>query len=134
MNAPLVLIVEANAHVRCALVTVLRGAGYRTLEATSVDAARGVLDAVIPQVVLVDHGGPGQAGPELISWLRHAPCPRTQAVPVVGMSGPEPEGQALLAAGASRLLRKPFGPRALTDALVQLLPRYEVHPGAHTSP
>jgi CheY-like chemotaxis protein len=116
MAAPLVLIVEDNAQVRAALATVLRGAGYRTLEVPSAEA-RGLLHFAAPQVVLVDHGGSGQAGPELIRWLRRDGSPGVKSLPVVGLSGSGLEATALLGAGASRLLHKPFGTRALIAAV-----------------
>ena len=127
MHAPLVLIVEADALVRRGLVEALRSAGYRTLEAAGDETARGVLGCVIPHAVLVDHG-PGELGVRLVAWLREARSALPGALPVVGMAGSEPEAEALLSAGVSRLLRKPFGPRALTGALERALSRGEARP------
>jgi DNA-binding response OmpR family regulator len=130
MKLPLVLIVEADSNVRHVLVDVLRSAGYRTLEAADEETARGVLGCVVPDVVLVDHAS-GDASARLlrlISWVRDARSSYAGTLHVVGMAGSEPEAEALLAAGATRLLRKPFGPRALTEAIAQVLARCEVRP------
>jgi DNA-binding response OmpR family regulator len=122
MKAPVVLIVEADSNVRHALVDALRSAGHRTLEAAGEETARAVLGCVIPHLVLVEHG-PAQAGVRLISWLREARSSSAAPLPVVGMAGSEPEAEALLAAGATRVLRKPFGPEALTGAVARVLSR-----------
>lgn len=127
MAAPLVLIVDPNAQVQCALARALREAGYRILEATTVDSACAMLETVAPRLVLVDGDG-RPTGAELIRWVRRSGRLATQELPVIGLSGSDREGQELLGAGASRVLRKPLGHQALVHAVGEALPRAEAGP------
>jgi two-component system cell cycle sensor histidine kinase/response regulator CckA len=110
-----VLVVEDDAAVRVLTARMLDRAGYRVLEATSVDDATGVLGGSDVDVILTDLVMPGGSG-RLLAELVDAP-------PLVYMSG---YTEAAVSAGelaveAARFVEKPFTSETLVDAVEDAL-------------
>jgi PAS domain S-box-containing protein len=112
-----VLLVDDEEDVRELAAESLRGEGYRVLEAASAEAALRLLGARLPVDVLVtDVGMPGPMdGLGLLAAVRQD-RPGLPAVVVTGHAG----GQAV---GGAVLLRKPYKPAALIEALRRLRER-----------
>jgi DNA-binding response OmpR family regulator len=72
-QAPCILIVEADIHVRHALAEYLRECGFRVLQAFNTDEARTLLarGRFAIDVVLVDANAPGRENAfALVTWIR----------------------------------------------------------------
>jgi two-component system cell cycle response regulator DivK len=105
---PVVLIVDDGGTNRKLARTVLRAAGFRTLEAAT--GAAGIALAVehVPDVVLMDLRLPDMDGADAVRLLRDDG--RTARIPIVAMSASrlEPAGDRLQAAGFAGWLEKPI--------------------------
>jgi CheY-like chemotaxis protein len=120
MPTPLVLVVEPEPALRAALVSILRDAGHRALQARRAAEAQGVLGTVVPQAVLLGDL-PEDAAVALVVAIRMVASPDARAVPIVALAAAPSLGERLLAAGATRVLPWPSGARALLDALAAAL-------------
>jgi CheY-like chemotaxis protein len=111
---PRVLVVDDSPGIRSLAAILLGGSGYEVVLASSADAALAVLGAESVDVVLTDLDMPGRSGLDLARALRLA----GRAMPIVLMTGWEVDGlRAELAALDVALVRKPFAPGALVDAV-----------------
>jgi len=121
-RAPTILIVDDEDIVRALVARALREAGYRVVQAQHGAAALAVLVSGRETVhlVITDLVMPGMGGREVARWLAtHLP-----GVPVLFISGyPRTylEAHDLYDAGIP-LLRKPFLPSRLLEAVQELLP------------
>ena len=122
LRAPTILIVDDEDIVRALVARALREAGYRVVQAQHGAAALAVLESGRETVhlVITDLVMPGMGGREVARWLAtHLP-----GVPVLFISGyPRTylEAHDLYDAGIP-LLRKPFLPSRLLEAVQELLP------------
>ena len=69
-NAPRILVVDDEVHIRRLLRTALARAGYEVSEAATAREALDALDATRPDVVLLDLGLPDRDGIELVPIIR----------------------------------------------------------------
>jgi len=121
-RAPTILIVDDEDIVRALVARALREAGYRVVQAQHGAAALAVLESGRETVhlVITDLVMPGMGGREVARWLAvHLP-----ELPVLFISGyPRTylEAHDLYDAGIP-LLRKPFLPSRLLEAVQELLP------------
>ena len=110
-----VLVIEDEPHVREFLTALLRAEGYDVTATDSAIGARALVRSVDPHAILLDLGLPYRSGGSLLAELKADP--RTARYPVLVVSG-MPE---VLAGGrrglAAAVIPKPFGARALLDAL-----------------
>jgi two-component system, OmpR family, KDP operon response regulator KdpE len=107
MARPLnVLVVDDEPPIRRFLRTSLGAAGYRVSEAEDAAAARRLLTAGKPDLVILDLGLPDKSGLELISEIR-----TSSTVPIVVLSARYDERSkvAALDLGADDYVSKPFG-------------------------
>lgn len=120
---PTILVVDDEPWVRLFVERVLRGAGYRVVQAGSAEAALRLLeDPLAPfDLLLSDVGLPGASGAELIKAARRA-RPRLPTQLMSATSRQHLLAQGLLEPGQD-LLQKPFSVGALLARLEQLLPR-----------
>ena len=122
LRAPTILIVDDEDIVRALVARALREAGYRVVQAQHGAAALAVLESGRETVhlVITDLVMPGMGGREVARWLAvHLP-----ELPVLFISGyPRTylEAHDLYDAGIP-LLRKPFLPSRLLEAVQELLP------------
>lgn len=112
-----VLVVDDSGAVRGLLVRALQLHGFGTEEAERAEDALRMVVKDPPDVIIVDQFMPGMSGAELLRALRISPSPRLREVPVIGLSGRMGSEQALLEAGASCFLAKPFNEQALIKAV-----------------
>ncbi|MBN1641283.1 MAG: response regulator transcription factor [Anaerolineae bacterium] len=110
-----VLIADDRSEVRSALRLLLeqQSAARVVGEAAAADELWERLDALTPQIVLLDWELPGLA-PELQLALLHARCPRARVVVLSSLLG---AGDAALAAGADAFVSKVEPPERLLAAL-----------------
>jgi two-component system cell cycle response regulator DivK len=107
MSNECVLIVEDNEKNRKLLRDVLEVSGYRTVEATSGEAAVALAVEASPTLVLMDVQLPGMSGIETLARLRDDT--RTRSIPVLALTAQAMDGdrERFLAAGFNGYLSKP---------------------------
>jgi len=105
---PRVLIVEDEAPIAELVAVNLRHNGFVPIWAEDGESAQRELDAVLPDVILLDWMLPGTSGLQLARrWRADA---RTKGVPILMLTarGDEPDKVAGLDAGADDYVTKPF--------------------------
>jgi CheY-like chemotaxis protein len=108
MDGNLVLVVEDN-EINMELVRDVLGAkGYRTLEATSGEAALEIVQKQAPDLILLDIQLPGMDGYTTLQRLRAMPA--AAETPVVALTAQAMEGdrESFLAAGFDGYISKPI--------------------------
>lgn len=104
-DAPTVLLVEDDLHIRCFVRTALEGDGLRVLECDTM--RQGLIDAGThkPELVILDLGLPDGDGQQFVSDLRS-----WSSMPVLVLSARASERDKInvLDAGADDYLTKPF--------------------------
>lgn len=120
---PSVLIVEDEAAIAELIAVNLRHNGFRPIWAMDSAAAQRELDAVLPDVILLDWMMPGESGLALAKrWRGH---PRTKAIPIIMLTarGDETDRVAGLDAGADDYISKPFSTKELLARVRAVLRR-----------
>jgi len=115
-----VLVVDDEPIVRDVVARYLEREGHRTLQASSGDEARSLLERERPSLVVLDVMLPGVNGLDLCRWLRSR-----SDVPIVMLTalGEEADRIVGLEVGADDYLTKPFSPRELAVRVRNLLRR-----------
>jgi len=122
-NMPAVLIVEDEAPIAELIAVNLRHHGFQPTWAPDGAAAQREIDAVLPDVILLDWMLPGESGLALArKWRGHA---RTKTVPILMLTarGDETDRVAGLDAGADDYITKPFSPREMLARIRAVLRR-----------
>jgi len=122
--APAILVVDDDLLVLETVAAILREIGYHCLTAENFSRALTLLrtQGQNLQLVLLDAVMPGMDGPTLLRQMRRIKPNLT----VIGFSGAAPEHtDALLAAGAVRIVRKPVSPETLRTIVRQAFVRQE---------
>jgi two-component system phosphate regulon response regulator PhoB len=123
MKKPRVLIVEDESAIAELIAVNLRHNGFEPVWAEDGAGAQRELDAVLPDVVLLDWMLPGQNGLTLArKWRSDA---RTKAVPILMLTarGDEPDKISGLDAGADDYITKPFSTQELMARIRAVLRR-----------
>ncbi len=118
-----VLVVEDEAAIAELVAMNLRHAGYEVTLAASAEHAQAAVDAVLPDVALLDWMLPGQSGVSLArSWRASA---RTRELPIILLTARAEEADKVLGldAGADDYLTKPFSPGELLARIRAVLRR-----------
>jgi two-component system, OmpR family, phosphate regulon response regulator PhoB len=118
-----VLIVEDETGIAELVAINLRHAGHELRQARDGSEALAAMDALLPDVVILDWMLPGESGLALLRrWRADG---RTREVPVIMLTGRIEERDMLqaLEAGADDYLRKPFSPAELLARVRALLRR-----------
>jgi two-component system phosphate regulon response regulator PhoB len=112
-ESPLVLVVEDDPETRHFYALTLDRNGFTTEEAHNGFQALDKAIAVIPDLILSDIAVPGIDGIELCRRLRADP--RTAPIPILAVTGYDDRRypDRILAAGANRVLIKPFAAETL---------------------
>lgn len=116
-----VLIVD-DSHVLRRLVEIaLEPMGCEVHTASDAATAQDVIEAVIPDVVLLDVGLPDDDGLSVLRWVRRNP--RYDRVAVVIASGYSGPGEVYEAkeAGADAYLAKPFSPADVRSTVLSVV-------------
>lgn len=120
---PRVLIVEDEPAIAELIAVNLRHNGFRPTWAPDSASAQIELDAVLPDVILLDWMLPGESGLVLAKrWRAHS---RTKAVPIIMLTarGDEQDRVAGLDAGADDYIAKPFSTKELLARVRAVLRR-----------
>ena len=120
---PRVLIVEDEPAIAELIAENLRHNGCLPIWAEDGDAAQRELDAVLPDVILLDWMLPGQSGLSLArKWRADA---RVKGIPIIMLTarGDEPDKIAGLDAGADDYITKPFSTQELLARIRAVLRR-----------
>jgi len=122
-HLPVVLIVEDESAIAELISVNLRHSGFRPVWAIDSVTAQTELDAVLPDVILLDWMLPGESGLTLAKrWRAH---PRTKSVPIIMLTarGDEIDRVAGLDAGADDYITKPFSTKELLARIRAVLRR-----------
>jgi two-component system, OmpR family, phosphate regulon response regulator PhoB len=122
-NSPRVLVVEDEPAIAELLAVNLRHNGFQPVWAEDGIAAQRELDAVLPDVILLDWMLPGQSGLTLArKWRGDS---RTKGIPILMLTarGDEPDKVAGLEAGADDYITKPFSTQELLARIRAVLRR-----------
>lgn len=122
-HQPGVLIVEDEPAIAELLAVNLRHNGFRPTWALDSATAQLELDAVLPDVILLDWMLPGESG--LLLAKRWRANPRTRDVPIIMLTarGDEIDRVAGLDAGADDYIAKPFSTKELLARVRAVLRR-----------
>jgi DNA-binding response OmpR family regulator len=117
-----VLVVDDDPDVRDLLDDYLSGQGYSVLAADGAAAARALLEAGAPDLVLLDVGLPGEDG---LSLARHIRERLDIGIIMISGAGETLDRIVGLEVGADDYVAKPFDPRELKARLKSVLRRYQ---------
>lgn len=120
---PGVLIVEDEPAIAELISVNLRHSGFRPIWAMDSVTAQAELEAVLPDVILLDWMLPGESGLALAKrWRAH---PRTKTIPIIMLTarGDEVDRVAGLDAGADDYIAKPFSTKELLARIRAVLRR-----------
>ncbi len=122
-HQPGVLIVEDESAIAELIAVNLRHSGFRPTWAMDSATAQRELDAVLPDVILLDWMLPGESG--LLLAKRWRANPRTKDVPIIMLTarGDESDRVAGLDAGADDYIAKPFSTKELLARIRAVLRR-----------
>lgn len=122
-TVPRVLVVEDEPAIAELVAVNLRHNGFQPIWAADGDAAQRELDAVLPDVILLDWMLPGHSGLQLAKKWRAST--RTKAIPILMITarGDEPDKIAGLDAGADDYITKPFSTQELLARIRAVLRR-----------
>ncbi len=120
---PTVLVVEDEPAVAELIAVNLRHNGYRPIWASDGVTAQKEIDAVLPDVILLDWMLPGESG--LALARRWRTDERTKAVPIIMLTarGDEADRVAGLDAGADDYMAKPFSTKEMLARIRAVLRR-----------
>ncbi len=118
-----IVVVEDEPAIAELIAMNLRHAGHQVTLAASAEQAQREVDAVLPDLVLLDWMLPGQTGLALARQWRSAE--RTRELPVILLTArsEETDKVAGLDAGADDYLTKPFSPKELMARIRAVLRR-----------
>ncbi|MCZ2103867.1 MAG: phosphate regulon transcriptional regulator PhoB [Comamonadaceae bacterium] len=120
---PRVLVVEDEPAIAELIAVNLRHGGFEPVCVEDGDAAQRALDAVLPDVILLDWMLPGVSGLQLARQWRAQP--RSKDVPILMLTarGDEPDKITGLDAGADDYITKPFSTQELLARIRAVLRR-----------
>jgi two-component system phosphate regulon response regulator PhoB len=123
MKQPTVLVVEDEPAIAELIAVNLRHNGFRPTLAMDGDSAQREIDAMLPDLVLLDWMLPGASG--LTLARRWRADPRTKAVPIIMLTarGDEADRVAGLDAGADDYMAKPFSTKEMLARIRAVLRR-----------
>lgn len=129
---PSVLVVEDEPAIAELIAVNLRHNGYAPTLAPDSMAAQRELDAVLPDVILLDWMLPGESGLSLAKRWRNAA--RTKAVPIIMLTARSVEADRVagLDAGADDYIAKPFSTQELLARIRAVLRRRAPEQSAQT--
>jgi len=122
-HLPRILVVEDEPAIAELVCVNLRHNGFSPVWVDDGDAAQREIDAMLPDVILLDWMLPGRSGLELARrWRGEA---RTRTVPILMLTarGDEPDKVAGLDAGADDYITKPFSTQELLARIRAVLRR-----------
>ena len=131
---PRVLIVEDEPAIAELIAVNLRHNGFQPIWSEDGESAQRELDAVLPDVILLDWMLPGQSGLQLArKWRADS---RLKPIPILMLTarGDEPDKVAGLDAGADDYITKPFSTQELPARFRAVLRRRAPEQVADSAP
>jgi len=118
-----ILIVEDEFAIAELICVNLQHAGYCPIRAESAERAHGLINDILPDLVLLDWMLPGKSGVTFARELRRNE--RTQHIPIIMLTarGDEQDKVLGLETGADDYVTKPFSPRELMARIKAVLRR-----------
>jgi DNA-binding response OmpR family regulator len=116
-----ILVVDDDPDVRDLLHDYLSGQGYQVVAADRAAAARSLMEAEAPDLVLLDVGLPGEDG---LSLARHIRERFDVGIIMISGAGETLDRIVGLEVGADDYVAKPFDPRELKARVKSVLRRY----------
>ena len=126
-HRPRVLVVEDESSIAELISINLTHGGFEPVLAADADSAQRELDAILPDVILLDWMLPGQSGVALArQWRRQE---RSKTIPIIMLTarGDESDKVQGLDAGADDYIVKPFSPQELLARIRAVLRRHAPH-------
>lgn len=116
-----ILVVDDEPNIVRLVSFSLARHGYEVLEATDGPAGIELAISELPDLILMDVMMPGMTGLEAVERLKAEPA--TAQIPVVMLSARSQhyEQQQGLECGAEKYICKPFTPRALVEAVTEMV-------------
>ncbi|HEV8358989.1 MAG TPA: response regulator [Candidatus Thermoplasmatota archaeon] len=116
-----ILVVEDNPQNMKLASVLLRSEGYEVRGAGDAASARRLIEAALPDLILMDVGLPGMDGLTFTRELRADP--RTRTVPIIALTAFAMKGDDLKAldAGCDDYIAKPFETMRLLQAVADVL-------------
>ena len=120
---PRILVVEDEPAIAELLCLNLRHAGFEVCVANSFNQAQRMIDAMLPNLAILDWTLPGQSGVALARQCRSTP--RTQGLPLIMLTARSEDSDVVsaLESGIDDYLLKPFSSRELLARIKALLRR-----------
>ena len=118
-----ILVVEDDPELQEVLALNLQNAGYKVLRASSIRQAESIINASLPQMVLLDWMLPDTPGLTFARRLRSEN--RSASIPIIMLTGRDCESDKItgLEAGVDDYLIKPFSPRELLARIKAVMRR-----------
>lgn len=118
-----ILVVEDEPAIQELIAVNLSFAGHKVLRAFDSEQAQTLIDAELPDLILLDWMLPGQTGLALARRLRSNE--RTRQVPIIMLTAKGAEQDKIdgLEAGADDYITKPFSPKELMARIKAVLRR-----------
>lgn len=118
-----ILVVEDEAAIQELIAVNLTFAGHKVLRASNAEQARILIDAELPDLILLDWMLPGMSGPALARLLRRDE--RTEQIPIIMLTAKSAEQDKVdgLELGADDYMTKPFSPKELVARIKAVLRR-----------
>ena len=119
--AKTILIVDDSPTDRLAIVELVRGFGYKAIEARSAEEAFALATSAKPDLILMDVVMPGASGYEATRKISKDPA--FSSVPVIIISNRNKETDRLwgLRQGAKAYLCKPIDHHALHNEIIKII-------------
>ncbi len=121
MSAKCVLVVEDKDLNRKIVRIVLKSKGYSVLEAANAEEALEILQAQIPDLILMDIALPGMSGEELTRQIKGTP--QWRHLPIIALTAHAMKGdrEQFLKAGCDDYISKPINTRLLAKLVENYL-------------
>jgi len=119
-----VLLVDDSRFVRTLIKVHLVARKFTFVEAGDGEEALAVLEANVPDLIIVDEDMPAMDGLAFIRAVRSSHKPALLQVPIILLTGLEKDDlqSEAIQAGASAFLKKPVSSAGLVEVVGQLLP------------
>jgi two-component system phosphate regulon response regulator PhoB len=121
--ASTILVIEDEPAIAELITVNLSHAGHKVLRAANVEQAKTIVNAELPDLILLDWMMPGTSGIEYAKYLRTQE--RTKNVPIVMLTARADENDKVngLEVGADDYITKPFSPQELLARIKAVLRR-----------
>jgi len=119
-NAFTILVIDDDPEVLEVATELLSSSGYRVLVASTGQDALAMMQAIRPDLILLDYHMPDMNGLAVIEQLRADEA--TRRIPVIALTaGTAADANRMSRAGTVGVILKPFGPREFLRFIAEVL-------------